>query len=302
VNRIAIGTVVARNYLAFAKVLARSLAERHPEIPFFVALSDGPHPATDGLARQIVQLEALGIPDLECLCRRRSRKELAVSAKPFLLGHLLDRGYTAALFLDPDTLVVGDLSPTLDEVLAHAIVLTPHVLTPPGGADRVCRELDLLQAGTFNAGFVGVSNRAGARRMLAWWQDRVLAACAEDVSAGVYFDQRWLDLMQVVFDEVRILRDPGCNIAYWNLPERRVEVRGNELFVGGGAARFFHFSGFDPAGLPFLSRHSRRATLESAGAARVVYERYATLLNAAGYDAISRLPYAYQIEDSLIED
>jgi hypothetical protein len=294
VSGAAIGTIVARNYVAFAKVLARSIADRHPDLPLFVALSDGPHPVVDSIQpAEIVSLDALGIPDVTSLCRRRTRKELAVSLKPFLLRHLLDRGFDAVLFLDPDTLITGDFGPVVEEVRAHPIVLTPHVLAPIEGDERIPRELDLLKAGTFNAGFVGVSRSAAAERMLAWWQDRVRAACSEDVSDGVYFDQRWLDLMPVMFDGVRILRDPGCNIAYWNLSERGVDDRGSELVVRGRPTRFFHFSGFDPDGLPFLSRHSRRATLDDAGAARGMYERYAELLKAAGYEDTRGLPYAF---------
>ena len=37
---IAIGTVFAKNYLAFARVLADSFQRRHPEVPFFAALVD----------------------------------------------------------------------------------------------------------------------------------------------------------------------------------------------------------------------------------------------------------------------
>ena len=291
--KVAVGTIVARNYLAFAEVLGRSLAEHHPGTPFFVALADRPHPSAASLEpAEIVAMEALGIPDFERFRAGRTLKELAVSAKPFLLQHLLDRGFQAAIFLDPDTLVVGDLAPVFDEVSSHPVVLTPHLLEPPEGTDRIQRELDLVRAGTFNAGFVGVSNSAVSRRMLSWWQGRLLAACSDDIARGMYFDQRWLDLMQTLFDGVRILRDPGCNIAYWNLPERDLQLRDGQLVVRGGPARFVHFSGFEPANLPYLSRYSRRATSDISGATRSVYEEYAGLLKAAGHDVTSRLPHA----------
>jgi hypothetical protein len=83
VSGAAIGTIVARNYVAFAKVLARSIADRHPDLPLFVALSDGPHPVVDSIQpAEIVSLDALGIPDVASLCRRRTtRSSPAISAR-----------------------------------------------------------------------------------------------------------------------------------------------------------------------------------------------------------------------------
>jgi len=45
-----------------------------------------------------------------------------------LLATLLERGFDAVVFLDPDVFVVNDLGPFFALVRAHPIVLTPHVL------------------------------------------------------------------------------------------------------------------------------------------------------------------------------
>jgi hypothetical protein len=138
-----------------------------------------------------------------------------------------------------------------------------------------------MLSGTFNAGFVGVSSRPEASAILQWWQDRLLGACSYAVADGVYYDQRWLDLAPVLFEGVGILRDAGCNVAYWNLQERQVAVGAAGITVGGGPARFFHFSGFDPHD-GRLSKFDE-ARIEEAGAAAEVYRRYAALLIRAGY-------------------
>jgi hypothetical protein len=282
----AVGTIVATNYLPHARVLAGSLQIHNPATPFFVVVIDD-----DGQARshspsghglETIPLSRLGIPLDRCRFTSRPPQEAAVLAKPFLLQHLLDCGYQSAIFLDPDTLIVGALDSVFDAVAAHAVVLTPHLLAPLDDANRVARELNILQAGTLNAGFVGVSDKADARVMLTWWQDRLMAACSHAVADGIYYDQRWLDLAALMFDDVHLLRDPGSNVAYWNLPERAVSIRGEEVLVDGVPARFFHFSGFDPVNREWLSKYASHR-VEHAGAAAAIYHRYAELLLAAGH-------------------
>jgi hypothetical protein len=297
--RVAVATIVARNYLSFARVLARSLREHHPHVRFLVV--DAATPDTDwqlsGEPFELVALDNLGIPDLRRMCFQCSRQELAVLVKPFLLRHLLDRG-VIGIFLDPDVLVVGDMTPLFADVARHAIVLTPHLLQPLEGDARSARELNILQSGTFNAGFVGVSDVPSTRDALAWWQDRLLADCSAAVDRGVYYDQRWLDLMAVFFEGVSATRDVGCNIAYWNLPEREVKVSPKGILVNGLPARFFHFSGFDPEQPGIPSKYSTWRCNPAVDDAAIVYKRYADLLMAAGYETTSRTKYGFDFFDN----
>ena len=53
----------------------------------------------------------------------------------------------------------------------------------------------------------------------------------------MHYDQRWLDLVPALFDDVHIVRDPGCNVAYWNLPERYVTLTPNGIPTHGSRCR-----------------------------------------------------------------
>ena len=299
--RVAVATVVARNYLSFARVLALSIRAHHPHVRFLVVVVADPETdwQLEGEPFEIVALDSLGIPDLRQVCFRCSLQELAVLVKPFLMRQLLDRGIDGGIFLDPDVLVVGDLTPLFVEVARHAIVLTPHLLRPLEGESGIARELNILQSGTFNAGFVGVSDVPVTRTALAWWQDRLLADCSSAIERGVYYDQRWLDLLPVLFDDVSVMRDAGCNLAYWNLPERQVQVSSDGTILADGApARFFHFSGFDPEHPGIPSRHSPLRWDAPFSDAALIYKQYSELLLAAGHDATSRTPYSFDYFDN----
>jgi hypothetical protein len=294
-NGPAVGTIVAKNFVPFARVLARSLKEQHPAVPIFAVVADRPDPtfAAADEPFETVLLDQLGIPDLQRVCFRYSRQQVSILAKPYLLRYLLKQGFSPAIFLDADILVLDSLQPLFDETAAHAIALTPHLLDPLPGIGRTGRELNILVAGVYNGGFIGTSRHASACRFLDWWADRLQTHCRHDTPAGMHFDQRWLDLVPALFDDVRVVRDAGCNVAYWNLPERDLELTPGGLRAGGGPLRFFHFSGFEPEHPGVVTRYSCRPTMRNIGAAAALFARYHDLLRAHEYFERSQSPYAF---------
>jgi glycosyltransferase involved in cell wall biosynthesis len=109
----------------------------------------------------------------------------------------------------------------------------------------------------------------------------------------MHVDQRWVDFAPAFHDDVAILRDPGCNVAYWNLHERTVRVDGDDVTVNGRPGRFFHFSGFDPADLSVVSRHQSRFSMDAVGEAATLFHRYSRLVLANGHAETRTWPYAY---------
>ena len=231
---IGVCTCVAGNYLAFARVLADSFHRYHPDIPLHVLLADTPAfgETVKGPAVRIVRLEDLHIPDLGRMLIRYNRKQVLVAAKPALLSHMLESGYETAVYLDADMLVTASLEPVLREVAAHALSLTPHVGPAFATAERTDLERVLLLAGMYNGGFVGVTGREESRRFLAWWEERLRTHCIEDLSAGLHYDQRWLDMAPALVADLhlvarrrverRVLEPPRSgypNGAGWTAPE-----------------------------------------------------------------------------------
>ena len=281
---IAAATIAAKNYLSPARVLADSFRRHHPEIPFYLLLADEVEGCFDPASEpfRMIRLADLGIPDFARFRFRYGLQQVAVAAKPWLIARLLDAGFDAALFLDPDLLVLGSLAPLVDEVRRRAAVVTPHTPQPPSGPGALAREFNLLHSGIFNGGVLGFTNRAETRRFLAWWRERLDEHCRHDLANGVYYDQRWLDLLPAFVEDVKFLRDPACNTAYWNLPERGVE-----------GCRLFHFSGFDPAHPGRVTKYRPELAVDDAGAAAPLFRHYAALLEKAAWRTTALWPYAW---------
>jgi polysaccharide pyruvyl transferase WcaK-like protein/glycosyltransferase involved in cell wall biosynthesis len=278
-------TIVARNYLPYARAFARSLVAVHPEAQATVLVIDGAaDPADEGLFRSL-RLEDV-IPDAaerQRLALMYDVTELSTAVKPLLLRRLLAEGTPSVLFFDPDIQVFDSVAGLSQLAIDRDIVLTPHVLAPIPDDGFEVSDLAVLRAGVFNLGFIGVG--AGAERFLEWWSARLRRHCLSDVANGMFVDQRWVDCVAGSFPHA-VVSDPGCNVAYWNLHERRVVRTATGYDVNGVPLRFYHFSGFDPEVPHLLSKHqgpNPRILLSEHPAVMVLCDEYAAKLRADGH-------------------
>ena len=299
-HSVAAATIVAKNHLSSARVLADSFRRHHPDVPFYVLLADEVDDYFDVEREsfQLLRLDDLAVPQLARLKFHYTRQELSYAVTPSLLVHLLKRGFTGVVFLKQESLVVGDMTPVLGLLERHPILLTPHLLKPLAGEGGAARELEIMLAGVYNGGFLGFANTPETQQFLEWWENRLCTHCRHAVAKGMHFEQRWLDFAPAYVKNVHIVRDPGMNVAHWNLPERRVRVAGNSVLADGVPCRLFRFSGFDPDTPEAVTRYSSRLTLENVGPSEELYRRYHKLLKDAGYEQTQRWPYAYEQFDN----
>ncbi|MGH9268370.1 MAG: methyltransferase domain-containing protein, partial [Acidimicrobiales bacterium] len=289
-------TVIGRNYLAHARVFARSITDHHPGARAVVLVLDDPGGALSGRGEPFDVLRPADL-DLDPATFGRMAAmytvtELATAVKPWLLRHLLGTA-AAVVFLDPDVEVHAPLDDIGAYAAEHSIVLTPHTTEPMPRDQCSPDELQILRSGIYNLGFVAVG--AGAKPFLEWWQERLRHDCVVSVDEGLFVDQRWADFVPGYFDHY-ILRDPGVNVAYWNLGTRTVTATEDGYQVDGRPLRVFHFSGFDPDTPYLLSRHQGdrpRVLLSEHPAVAELCARYGHRLRAEGYDRVKHLEYGY---------
>jgi len=289
-------TIASRNYLAYAITLMQSIAEHHPDAPRYLILADldeGDAALVDAPFATVLA-EALALPDFDAFAFRYNIMEFNTAIKPYAFAHLRQLHPRAGIvYLDPDILVVAPLTQVEGAFADGALaVLTPHLLEPIDD-DRHPGEREILASGTYNCGFVAIGAHAEADRLIAWWADRLEFGAFSDIAAGLFTDQKWVDLVPGLFSDVRILRDGGYNLAYWNLSQRPVSRRGLEWYAGKRPLVFAHFSGVDLDHPAQFSRHQNRHTQATIGELRSLYADYLDRLSANGHAEHRDKPYAF---------
>src|SRR5689334_14285715 len=218
---ITICTIIAKNYLAQARCLAESFYAQHPDGRMFVLLIDQPDGCFDPHDQPftVVLVPELAIRGFAQMAFRYNVLELSTAVKPFFIEYLFDHADLAHLiYLDPDIYCYRPLTPLLDALQTHMLALTPHLLEPLDDQHHP-NELDILRVGVYNLGCIGLARGPELLAFLRWWQRRLERECVVDLSQGLFVDQGWIDLAPSLFAGVTIVRDPGCNVAYWNLAQ-----------------------------------------------------------------------------------
>lgn len=244
-------TSITANYLPKARVLAHSIKRLAPEVRFHLVLSDDP-PAHFSLADEpfdnLIGLHDLGLGEDRRWLFGHTVVELCTAVKGAAFQYLFDHcGAAKAFYFDPDTVVFGRLEELCDHLDRHSAILTPHQCVPEQGLEAIAdNELASLKHGVFNLGFLGVCGDAAGRQLVDWWAERLRSFCHDDFARGLFTDQRWMDLAPCFFPDAAIIRDPGFNVATWNLTHRKITGSLAEgVLVNGLPLGFYHFSGFD---------------------------------------------------------
>src|SRR5215831_10907978 len=202
-------TIIAKNYLPSARVLMRSIAKHHPDWQRFVILVDQVDGYFDPRDEdfEIILSGDLPIPRSRWFHFKYTILELSTAVKPYAFEYLFqNHGCERIVYLDPDIKLYSPLVRVCESLQSANVALTPH-LTGPIEDNLRPTEIDILRSGVYNLGFIGVARRPETTRFLAWWQQKLYDHCLVDLARGLFVDQRWVDLVPGMFENVSIVRD-----------------------------------------------------------------------------------------------
>jgi hypothetical protein len=251
-------TSIALNYLPKALALAESVFAVHPDTRMVIAIVDlrwlSPRQSTvlervssefEARGHRLEFLDPLALYERADLFRYKLNVvEACTSVKPAVAAHLLETAQIVT-YLDPDTLLYAPIPASADE--AWDFQVTPHVLAPAGTHGVISERLFMFY-GSYNLGYFAVRRSPQGLAFLAWWKQFCIDYGADAPQAGLFVDQKPVDLLPSFVDRVSVLRHPGCNMAWWNIfcDGRRLDDGGLVVFGNNREHLvFFHFSNLD---------------------------------------------------------
>ncbi len=229
---------------------------------FFALYIDQPlMQESDGLY-QVIRINQLNSNETSRL-NKYSMDKRRWASKPFLLLHLLNHGYDAVIYVDNDIYFFKSPEFLFEKLEQRSVLLTPHYYPADAKKNQIWLEAN-FRVGLYNAGFIGVSSKA--KEAMQWWGNCCLYNMKKSYSRGLFDDQKYLDLMPVLFDEVEIIRHRGCNVAGWNIETsvRSLNNKGELVFNNEWPLIFIHFNyytiqqiiaGKDPLLIPFWEEY-----------------------------------------------
>lgn len=305
-TKVAAFTICAKNYLSFARTLTDSFLRFHPEAKMFVLLLDKADGYFDPKKEkfEVVEIEELkNVKNLKSFIFKYDIIGLNTAIKPFVAEHLFKKYKIEKLiYFDTDILVFDRLQKVVDLLESRNIVLIPHIVTPLLDESKTPSERTFLLSGSYNLGFIALSNTSETLRFLKWWQEKTYDGAVNKVEVGLFRDQKPVDLVPSLFDGVGVFKDISYNVAYWNLHERnQFEKKGGKYFVNGKPIVFFHYSGYSPDEPEKISKYQNRYKFSDFNAVfRELFNLYSQRLKEASYRESIHWPYTHGYFDNRV--
>ena len=303
-------TSITLNYLPKAKILAKTLKQLHPDWQFHLLISDKiPSDQLNVIALElkqpyfdkVVYIDELPIPEIDGWIFKHTVVEICTAVKGPYLRLLADQGHGKIVYIDPDIAIINSLEPIEKWLDEYGILLTPHLLDYTDNPQSIQDNeiMGTMRHGTFNLGFLAINSvNADGRRFADWWADRLLDYCYADYERGLFTDQKWVDLAPSFFENLLVIRDPGYDVASWNLDCRELSFsqQGQLIVNDKYPLRFYHFTGYDSgAGMNVVK------SLTSGGANPIVNELwdwYIRQLEMNGHQTMRKLRSFYDTFDN----
>ena len=241
----AVFTVCNVAYLPKALVLAESLLHNsNTRLKIFIFDERRPLEFGHDLA-EIFWVDEIGCENWRKLAFIYDITEFSTSLKPFIASKILEE-YNQVIFLDPDTMLFSSIECILIELNNASILLTPHYTTPQPSTITESDQA-MMRFGSFNLGFFALKRDKEVEHFLEWWSRRCFDLCFMESQFGLSTDQKWISIAPCFYQGLKIIFDPGYNMAAWNTFEREInKVENGKYYVNDKyLLKFFHFSNFD---------------------------------------------------------
>ena len=237
--RTAFCTISTQSHIFKAKVLLKSIRE-HSNTDLFCLLTDSNNTPTPHCGETYHTLDVLTSPNALHIKGKYRGNKLRWACKSLYLSYLLQQGYDAVIYADNDTYFFTSPEFLFRKLSESSVLLTPHFYQMDASSP-IWLEANYT-VGLYNAGFIGVSQ--GGAKAMDWWADCCLYNIKKARWRGLFDDQKYLDLLPVVFENIEVLKHKGCNVAGWNmvLSPRSTDAMGELLLGGAWPLVFMHFA------------------------------------------------------------
>lgn len=234
----AICTISTTSHLFKSYALLESVKQYTATDAFCLVMNNDVQPIHENI--QFHKLEDLKSDIAVQLKQKYKGDQLRWSLKSVYVTYLLGQGYDKVIYLDNDLFFYDSIQFLFDKLDASNFLLTPHFYKANPKKEQNWMEAN-YRVGLYNAGFFAANKNAIP--LLEWWSDCCRYNVKKSYWRGLFDDQKYLDLVPIIFDKVQIIKHRGCNFAGWNCDNIRMEAHPtNHITIDGDPLIFVHYT------------------------------------------------------------
>ena len=299
----AVFTVSSPNYLGYSISLFNSLIKYNKDVEFYIALFRPIEAMNESLIPkgiQILYIDELGLDThVDNLVKRYPINKVCMAFKPIVAQKILSSNtrIEKLIFFDSDILIFNSLDNIWNDLQDSNILLTPHLLTPLAN-DVEKMELRMLsRAGVFNTGFFAIKRSNEAFDFLGWWFEKLS-------EFGLIGDQVWLNFAPTFFN-IKVSRHLGNNVAFYNLPNRKIKRSRNNKYIINDKEElvFFHYIKHSPfnneQAISSARLMQKDLTFENYPVLKPIFNDYKESLIKASFSSFKSLTFRQQNQSYL---
>jgi hypothetical protein len=205
-------TISTQSHLYKAKALADSLSNSGSHLHVLIVDALELHPTQSNVSYYSLKSIQSEI-GLKLISKYQKQPDKLRWGLKSVFMTLLLESIEQVIYVDNDIWFYNDPSFLFELLNNNDIILTPHFYDTNPQTNQNWLEAN-FKVGLYNAGFLGANKNA--IKALKWWSEACYYNIKKSYWRGLFDDQKYLDLLPIMFDKVIILKHKGCNLAGWN--------------------------------------------------------------------------------------
>lgn len=223
---------------------------------------------------ELVTIDELNREDLLEIKATRKLNQYCWTLKPGFIKHIftLDDSIIRVTYIDSDLFFYQNPNVIFENQPDASVLLSSGEIFLPMYSKEFNHTMQTL-TGNFNSGFISFKKDINGLQCVNWWDKMCVDSCTSNPEDNKFGDQKYLDDMPFLFNNVYEITTQGINIGHWNYLKYKFTVSNDNILVNNNKLIFYHFSGFriiskydirqvheqDRVNIPFIYQIYKRA-------------------------------------------
>ena len=144
----------------------------------------------------------------------RTRAEYCWTCSSFAIAFILDQYEEMCTYIDADLFFYDDPIILLEEMKRSNCDVQ---IIEQRFDNRILSQQMMKRSGKYCVEFNTFTNSRNSRKILRWWENRVIECCTVSADGRIFGDQKYLDDWVERFQSVHVVENVGAGIAPWNI-------------------------------------------------------------------------------------